>query len=264
MRAANAVYSRSNIYLSTGDHLDVFLKDLHFQSNSFLGASYRLGRPMLALVTFFQYLEKLSDRQAAEATNTRLDWKYALHLSMNYLGLNPAALCDFRQSLLHQPDERQEFQRLLERLWEGSHGAEIDGQPIDAMRVLDEVCVRTRLEKVMASMRNVLQILATHYPEWLRRTSLPYWYSRYQDTNRQTDLTQSMEEQQALAEATGADIIYLLDAIRQSDNPELVALNEVQLLDQVWHEQFDPICLEGVKLYPQCYFCGSAQQKEGS
>ena len=36
----------------------------------------------LALITVFQYLENLTDRQAAQAVLTRLDWKYALSLEM--------------------------------------------------------------------------------------------------------------------------------------------------------------------------------------
>jgi hypothetical protein len=32
----------------------------------------------LALVTVFQFMENLTDRQAADAVRSRLDWKYAL------------------------------------------------------------------------------------------------------------------------------------------------------------------------------------------
>jgi transposase len=43
----------------------------------------RRGQPAmapwrLALVTVFQFLEHLSDRQAADAVRSRIDWKYAL------------------------------------------------------------------------------------------------------------------------------------------------------------------------------------------
>jgi transposase len=43
------------------------------------------GQPALApwrvaLVTIMQFAEGLSDRQAAEAVRTRIDWKYALGL----------------------------------------------------------------------------------------------------------------------------------------------------------------------------------------
>jgi transposase len=34
----------------------------------------------LAMITVMQYLEDLTDRQAAEAVRGRLDWKYALSL----------------------------------------------------------------------------------------------------------------------------------------------------------------------------------------
>jgi hypothetical protein len=77
---------------------------------------------------------------------------------------------------------------------------------------------------------------------------------------RQPDLTQGMEQQQALAETIGADIAFLLEAISQADKAELALLKEVQQLYQVWREQFDPICLEGVKFLPYCYFCGTNKQ----
>src|SRR4030042_6671078 len=40
----------------------------------------------LALVTAFQFLEDLPDRAAANAVRLRLDWKYALHLPLDYAG----------------------------------------------------------------------------------------------------------------------------------------------------------------------------------
>jgi hypothetical protein len=258
---AKAIYGGSNIYLSIGDQLAALLEDIHLNNNDQMKAPSRLGKPPLALVTFFQYQEKLSDRQAAEATSRRIDWIYALHLSMSYPGLNPIALCEFRQGLLSQPDRQQELQRFLERLKDGGYTQEDQEQPPAALRVLTEVCVRTRLDRAMTSMRHTLQALATRHPEWLLRISQPHWYGRYDMLNRrQPDLTQGMEQQQALTEATGADIAFLLGAITQADKPELASINEVQQLYQVWREQFDPICLEGVKLLPYCYFCGTNKQ----
>ena len=47
------------------------------------GARGRPGWPpsRLALVTVLQFAENLTDRQAAEAVRTRLDWQYALGLA---------------------------------------------------------------------------------------------------------------------------------------------------------------------------------------
>ena len=239
-RAAKAVYNRSNLYLSVGDQLAVLLNDISFENTDPRETPSRMERPLLALVTFFQYLEKLSDRQAAEATQTRIDWKYALHLSMTYRGVNQTDLCAFRQQLLSHHTQRQDFQRLLDRLGEGGYTKDIQGQSLESMQVLTEVCMRTRLDKVMACMRNVLQALATQHTEWLRKTSLPYWYSRYEVSGRKPDLAESIDQQRAKAEAIGADIAYLLEAINQADNPQISSLNEVQELYQIWREQYQP------------------------
>jgi hypothetical protein len=44
----------------------------------------------LALVTVFQFLENLTDRQAADAVRSRLDWKYALPPGVNRSRLRPS------------------------------------------------------------------------------------------------------------------------------------------------------------------------------
>ena len=46
----------------------------------------------LALVTVFQFLENLSDRQAAEAVRSRIDLKYALSLAACRTGIFGRAL----------------------------------------------------------------------------------------------------------------------------------------------------------------------------
>ena len=45
-------------------------------------------------------MEKLPDRQAAEAVRIRLDWKYALHLPLTYTGFDYRVLSEFRDRLL--------------------------------------------------------------------------------------------------------------------------------------------------------------------
>jgi hypothetical protein len=41
----------------------------------------------LYLVTIFQYVETLPDQLARETIRKRIDWKYALHVPLNYPGL---------------------------------------------------------------------------------------------------------------------------------------------------------------------------------
>jgi transposase len=42
----------------------------------------------LALVTIFQFMEHLTDRQAADAVRSRLDWQYALSLELTDPGFD--------------------------------------------------------------------------------------------------------------------------------------------------------------------------------
>src|SRR5262245_60974303 len=51
----------------------------------------------LALVTVMQYMEGLSDRQAADAVRRCMDWKYALSLDLHDPGFDFTLLHDFRE-----------------------------------------------------------------------------------------------------------------------------------------------------------------------
>jgi transposase len=54
----------------------------------------------LALVLAMQYIEGLTDRQAADAVRRCMDWKYALSLDLHDPGFNFTLLHDFRDRLL--------------------------------------------------------------------------------------------------------------------------------------------------------------------
>jgi hypothetical protein len=43
---------------------------------------------LMALVTVFQFLEKVPDRSVAERVLSRIDWKYALRLPLGYAGFH--------------------------------------------------------------------------------------------------------------------------------------------------------------------------------
>lgn len=53
----------------------------------------------------FQFLEGLSDREAADAVRGRLDWKYALGLELTDPGVNHTVLSEFQAQLTedHHP-----------------------------------------------------------------------------------------------------------------------------------------------------------------
>lgn len=54
----------------------------------------------LALVTILQFVEGLSDRQAADAVRSRIDWKYLLCLELTNTGFDHTVLSEFRRRLV--------------------------------------------------------------------------------------------------------------------------------------------------------------------
>src|SRR5881392_4424669 len=67
----------------------------------------------LALVTLLQYVEDLTDRQAAEAVRERIDWKYLLGLELSDPGFDASVLSEFRGRLVAGSAEQLLLDTLL-------------------------------------------------------------------------------------------------------------------------------------------------------
>src|SRR5882762_8281005 len=81
-RVARTILPQGNVYMQMRDELGTLYKDEDFRD-----LFPKDGQPAeapwrLALVTLMQYVEGLTDRQAADAVRTRIDWKYALSLEL--------------------------------------------------------------------------------------------------------------------------------------------------------------------------------------
>lgn len=236
-RAAEALPGTS-IYLTIGTQIDPLLADIELARLDPSRSRSAATQAILALVTIFQFAENLPDREAAEATRARLDWKYALHLALNYPGLEYSLLCEFRKSLVRNLTARQVFQQILDRLTATDLLRSANGHQTAVSEVLTAVCGVSRLERLIEALRMVLEAVAAVEPEQLRTLTLPHWYERYGQMQATRALPKSIEEQTALAQAIGTDAAYLLEAIAQSGG-RLTLLPEVHALHQIWLDQFD-------------------------
>lgn len=79
-RVAQAAFPKGNLYLKMRDEIGVFYSDADFADLFPTRGQPAFSPWRLALVTVMQFVEGLSDRQAAEAVRSRIDWKYALSL----------------------------------------------------------------------------------------------------------------------------------------------------------------------------------------
>ena len=100
------------------DELGTFFRD-----EDFLDLFSEKGQPAesawrLALVMVMQYAEGLTDRQAADAVRTRIDWKYALSLEITDPGFDFSVFSEFRGRLLTNQAERRLFDVMLSQFRE--------------------------------------------------------------------------------------------------------------------------------------------------
>lgn len=202
------------------------------------------GRPAeapwrLALVCVLQYVEGLSDRQAAETVRTRLDWKYLLGLKLTDPGFDFSVLSEFRARLV----AGQAIGLLLDRLLEccKHHGwlKERGQQRTDSTHILSCARALNRLEVVGETLRHALNVVAEVAPTWLRDQITPEWFDRYSRRVEEYRLPKGVAARKAHAELIGADGRQLLQAVEAETAPHGVRdLPALELLRQVWDQQY--------------------------
>jgi transposase len=238
-RLAHIVCPKGDLCLWIGDELSEV-----FQDQVFASLFPRRGQPAeapwrLALVTVLQFIEGLSDRQAADAVRKRIDWKYALRLPLEDLGFDFSILCEFRGRLLAGGGEQLLFEALLEhakaRGWLKARGR----QRTDSTHVLAAIQTLSRLECVAETLRQALNALSATIPDWVQAHLPTEWYERYATPWQDYRLPAGRQERQALAEMIGQDGRDLFALLEEK--PALIwtrNLAAVETLRQVWLQQF--------------------------
>ena len=236
---AGSLFAEQHRYIRLGKNINRILFDL---SKSGVDFSRDLSAPVFfryALITCLQHAEGLTDRQSVQAMDERVDFKFALHLPLDYPRFEPARLCGFRRHLYHNSARLQLFQALLCQLVDWGFLAEDGGEALVAGDVLRLVCTNSRLDTVLEAFFQVLETLAVTDADWLRQITLPHWYDRYNAKARAGLQQASSKNRHRLGTTIGKDIEYLLVQIEQIDRPSLTSLPEVQLLRQVSLDQFE-------------------------
>lgn len=237
-QAARSIFNIHNVYLAIGDQFDQLFGDLNPAGLDESGNKSENNLCLLALVTIFQASERLPDRLAVEALRKRTDWKYALHLAMDYPGLDPAELCEFRQRLVVNAQGQAEFHRILSRLSEVGLFSSRSTDRMETRSVLLSVCSLTRLDWIIQAMYQALEGLAVYKPELLRAVTLPHWYERYQRMAADSFLMESSGEQNGLLLQIGNDIQHMLKAVESNPDQGLARTDEIQNLKLTFQQQY--------------------------
>jgi transposase len=238
-KVAKAIFPKGSLCITMADQLGSFLSDEDF--NDLFSSQGQPGASpwRLALVTILQFVEGLSDRQAADAMRSRIDWKYLLGLELSDPGVDHTVLSEFRTRLIREQAEGLIFEKLLN--WCQNQGwlKPRSRQRTDSTHVLASIRAITRLECVGETLRATLNALAVVAPGWLKSKSQPDWVERYSDRIEDYHLPLSKSEREQQALLYGRDGMELLDAIFANSSPDwLRQIPAVETLRQVWVQQY--------------------------
>ena len=236
-RAGRKILSEDNPYRRVGDEVQEFLSLEDFAMMYGLDGRGAICPIILALVTIFQFLENAPDRVAAEWVVTRLDWKYALHVSVLWIGFHFSDLSNFRLRLLEHGQERLVFEKVLD--WVRSHGflKKHGKQRTDSTHVVGQVARLSRLELVWETLRKALRAMKKEAPAWYNTAILAAFHEVYSE--RQSDWRLSKEEVAQKMQQAGSDGYWLLDLIETSAPLAVQALSEIETLRTVLGQQFE-------------------------
>ena len=193
---------------------------------------------LVALVCVLQSMESLTDREAADAVRTRMDWKYALGLELADPGFNFSVLSEFRDRL--GVDERAMglLETMLARAGEAGLLRARGRVRTDSTHVLARIRTLNRLEKVGESLRLALEEIARMAPGWLMSRIPAPFEARYTRRIESARLPEGEAARVAWGEQTAADGAWLLDQISSDpDGAWLARLTKVVALQQVWAQE---------------------------
>ena len=95
-RVAHAAFHKGALCLRLVESLGQLYHDSQFAALFPTRGQPAASPARLALALVLQYVEGLSDRQAADAVRGRIDWKYALGLELTDPGFDHTVLSEFR------------------------------------------------------------------------------------------------------------------------------------------------------------------------
>src|SRR3984957_12935314 len=238
-RVARGAVPEGSPWLQIADELGSTYPDDQFSALFPRRGKHAEAPGRLALATVRQFVEGLSDRQAADAVHGRIDWKYALGLSLIDPGFDHTVLSEFRSRLVEGKAEQLLLDTLLKCLQEHDLVKARGRQRTDSTHVLADVRKLNRRGRVGSTMRAALNELAMMAPDWLQALAPAAWYERYSrrvENYRLPKTDTARLEHGAVVGADGSQLLAAIDATNEQS--WLAQLPAVQILRRVWVDQY--------------------------
>lgn len=238
LNATKASFPKGNLYLRLREvfislYSDKDFKDMYSEN----------GRPAipawrLALVTVFQFMENLTDRQAADAVRARIDWKCALGLELCDSGFDYSVLCEFRKRLIASEQGEVLLDKFLGHLKTQKLISSKGKQRSDSTHVLANIRNLNRCEMVGETMRATLNTLSVEIPNWLQTNIPETWYERYIHRVEAYRIAKSKVGRETYLMTVAEDGFLLLDMLK-ADSQDVINLKQVTILQEVLNRYFE-------------------------
>jgi len=232
---ARAAFPQGSMAMSARDELGEAFRDEQFAAAFGVRGAPAESPGALALVTALQYVENLTDRQAAQMVARAIDWKYALGLELTDPGFDHSVLSKFRSRLVAHGLEEQVFVTMLTVLADKGLVRAGGKQRTDSTHVISAVRDLNRLELAGESVRAGLEALTIAAPHWLASViDVGEWAHRYGPRVDSWRLPTSAAKRDRLATVYGTDAVALLRAVSAPSAPvwlrELPAVQTLRLM----------------------------------
>jgi transposase len=198
------------------------------------------GRPAeepvrMAGVLILQFMERLPDRQAAEACTWDGRWKLALHMEVDEPGFHATTLVKYRERLLRHGLERAGFDGVLNAMRAAGYLPRKTRQRLDSSHVIGLVSDMSRLECVRETLRLALEALEP-IEALARPPAWPQWWERYVESK--LDYKTEAAKLRVKMDQAGKDAWNLLHWTQGQPEAEAAA-EALALLQRVYAENFE-------------------------
>src|SRR5919205_3354865 len=153
-RIALAAFPKGNRYLLLRERFGMLFDNQHFAHLFAHAGKPALAPARLAVVIILQFMEDLSDQQAADFVRDRISWKYLLGLALDDPGFDASVLSEFRTRLLQDDAATLLLDAVLELCRDAGLLKAHSKQRSDSTDVLASIRELSRLENVAETLRH--------------------------------------------------------------------------------------------------------------
>ncbi|WP_098012182.1 IS1182 family transposase [Streptomyces sp. sk226] len=239
VRVARAAFPKGSLAIRVRDELGSLFVDEEFADLFPVRGKPAWSPGRLALVLVLQFVEGLTDRQAAEAVRARIDFKYALALDLGDPGFDFSVLSEFRDRLVEADAGRRVLDGILAAARDKGLLRTAGRARTDSTHVLSAARELSWLEMVTETLRCALNALAQAAPDWLVEVAEPDWFKHYATRAEDSRFPRTRAKRDEAGHRIGADGMRLLQAAFSPRAPAGVReIEEVQVLRQAWVQSF--------------------------